>query len=66
MSFFEGVPLGGIGSGTIGRGFKGEFCRFQLRPGVYQYKIKYGNQFVLTVKNKSGVTVFQTVLNCGG
>ncbi|KAK6617312.1 hypothetical protein RUM44_005643 [Polyplax serrata] len=61
-----GVPLGGIGSGTIGRGFKGEFCRFQLRPGVYQYKIKYGNQFVLTVKNKSGVTVFQTVLNCGG
>ncbi|GLV41779.1 uncharacterized protein CBL_12068 [Carabus blaptoides fortunei] len=29
-----GVPIGGIGCGTIGRGLKGEFCRFQLNPGL--------------------------------
>lgn len=28
-----GVPLGGIGAGTIGRGFRGEFTRFQMIPG---------------------------------
>ncbi len=33
-----GVPCGGVGSGTIGRGFRGEFCRFQMVPGDYSYK----------------------------
>ncbi len=33
-----GVPSGGVGSGTIGRGFRGEFCRFQMVPGDYSYK----------------------------
>ncbi len=32
-----GVPLGGLGCGTIGRGFKGEFCRYQLVPGLYEF-----------------------------
>ena len=32
----SGVPLGGLGCGTIGRGFKGEFCRYQLVPGLYE------------------------------
>lgn len=30
--------MGGLGSGTIGRGFKGEFCRYQLVPGLYEYQ----------------------------
>jgi non-lysosomal glucosylceramidase len=34
--FLIGVPLGGLGCGTIGRGFKGEFCRYQLVPGLYE------------------------------
>ena len=32
-----GAPLGGLGSGTIGRGFGGEFCRYQLVPGLYEF-----------------------------
>ena len=32
----SGVPMGGLGCGTIGRGFKGEFCRYQLVPGLYE------------------------------
>lgn len=31
--------MGGIGCGSIGRGFRGEFCRFQMLPGLYDYHI---------------------------
>ena len=39
-----GAPIGGIGCGTIGRGFRGEFCRFQFIPGIYQYEVVDANQ----------------------
>lgn len=58
-----GVPIGGIGSGTIGRGFKGEFCRYQLRPGIYQYKTLSANTFIVTIKNEKGDTVYQKPLS---
>ena len=39
MQYFNdtGAPIGGIGSGTIGRGYRGEFCRFQMVPGMYEH-----------------------------
>jgi hypothetical protein len=37
------VPIGGLGSGTIGRGFRGEFCRFQLVPGLYEFQTVEAN-----------------------
>lgn len=58
-----GVPLGGIGSGTIGRGFSGEFCRFQLRPGMYEYNTVFANQFIVTIKDLDNKTVFQSLLS---
>lgn len=57
-----GVPIGGIGSGTIGRGYKGEFCRYQLRPGMYEYNIVDANQFIVTIR-RDGETIFQSVLS---
>ena len=33
--FLLGVPLGGIGGGSINRGWQGGFCKWQLKPGVY-------------------------------
>ena len=39
-----GVPLGGIGCGSIGRGWKGEFNRWQLTPGMYNYTYVEANQ----------------------
>lgn len=54
--------MGGIGGGTIGRGFKGEFCRFQLKPGIYEYGVVDADQFIVTVQNNIGVTVYQNVL----
>ncbi|KAF0300940.1 Non-lysosomal glucosylceramidase [Amphibalanus amphitrite] len=44
-----GVPLGGIGAGTIGRGFCGQFTRFQVRPGLYEYTTAAADQFIVTV-----------------
>lgn len=57
-----GVPLGGIGCGTIGRGYKGEFCRFQLIPGLYKYNVVAANQFIVTIRENDR-TVYQHVLS---
>ncbi|KAG0715972.1 Non-lysosomal glucosylceramidase [Chionoecetes opilio] len=58
-----GVPLGGIGSGTIGRGFRGEFCRYQMVPGIYEYQTVKANQFIITVRDPKGNTLYQKVLS---
>ncbi len=40
-----GVPLGGIGGGSITRGWQGDFVRWQLQPGVYTYGSVMADQF---------------------
>jgi hypothetical protein len=44
-----GAPIGGLGSGTIGRGFRGEFCRYQLVPGLYEFQTVEANTVCLFV-----------------
>ena len=62
----SGVPLGGIGSGTIGRGFCGQFTRFQVRPGLYEYTTAAADQFIVTVSGPGGGGSYQQVLtSCG-
>ncbi|KAJ8911307.1 hypothetical protein NQ315_017001 [Exocentrus adspersus] len=58
-----GVPIGGIGCGTIGRGFRGEFCRFQLKPGLYEYNTVEANQFIITIKDDHQETIFHSLLS---
>lgn len=58
-----GVPIGGIGGGTIGRGYAGEFCRFQMRPGMYEYNTVHANQFIVTIKDETGQTIFHSLLS---
>lgn len=58
-----GCPIGGIGGGSIGRGFAGEFCRFQMKPGLYEYNTVHANQFIVTIKNENDVTIFQSLLS---
>nr|XP_022910294.1 non-lysosomal glucosylceramidase [Onthophagus taurus] len=58
-----GVPLGGIGCGTIGRGYKGEFCRYQLKPGRYEYETIDANQFIVTIQDEKRKTIFQSLLS---
>ncbi|NXB44524.1 GBA2 glucosylceramidase, partial [Leucopsar rothschildi] len=57
-----GCPLGGIGGGTITRGWRGEFCRWQLNPGLYSYETVIANQFTVCLRCK-GQTIYQQVLS---
>ncbi|RZC10206.1 GBA2 N domain containing protein [Asbolus verrucosus] len=57
------VPIGGIGCGTIGRGYRGEFCRFQLKPGLYEYNTVDANQFIVTIKDGHHETIFHSLLS---
>lgn len=55
---FEGVPLGGIGAGTITRGWRGDFNRWQLHPGIYERNVVDVNQ-VSTVCISLSLDTFQ-------
>ncbi|CAK7336249.1 unnamed protein product [Dovyalis caffra] len=41
----QGVPLGGMGSGSISRGFRGEFRQWQIVPGICESSPVMANQF---------------------
>ena len=53
----QGVPLGGMGGGCIGRGFRGDFRRWSLHPGKIEHNYDpqdgAANQFSLRVKRPS-------------
>ncbi|XP_042010425.1 non-lysosomal glucosylceramidase [Salvia splendens] len=50
----HGVPLGGIGAGSIGRSYKGEFQRWQLFPRVCEDEPVLANQFSVFVSRPNG------------
>ena len=56
-----GAPIGGIGAGSIGRTFTGDFCRFQLVPGLYEHKIAEANMFTVNIR-KNETTIYQQAL----
>ncbi|KAK8971309.1 hypothetical protein KSP40_PGU005733 [Platanthera guangdongensis] len=60
----HGVPLGGIGAGSIGRSYKGDFQRWQLFPGVCEAKPVLANQFSVFISRQDG-SKYSTVLNSG-
>ncbi|XP_019084047.1 PREDICTED: non-lysosomal glucosylceramidase isoform X1 [Camelina sativa] len=57
----HGVPLGGIGGGSIGRSYKGEFQQFKLFPKVCEEAPIPTNQFSVFVSRPGGVN-YSTVL----
>jgi non-lysosomal glucosylceramidase len=51
---YQGVPLGGIGAGSIGRGWRGDFRRWQLRAGrIHQAPIP-ADAFSVFVQREEG------------
>jgi len=60
----KGVPLGGLGCGTITRGCRGDFNRWALKPGDYSYRTVDADQFSLRVK-REGEEPRAVVLNPG-
>ncbi|XP_010437619.1 PREDICTED: non-lysosomal glucosylceramidase-like isoform X2 [Camelina sativa] len=57
----HGVPLGGIGGGSIGRSYKGEFQQFKLFPKVCEETPILTNQFSVFVSRPGGMN-YSTVL----
>ncbi|PIO73039.1 hypothetical protein TELCIR_05005 [Teladorsagia circumcincta] len=64
--FVAGVPIGGIGCGSIGTDFRGAFNKFSLVPGIkeqFTENIK-ANQFILTVHSADGKEfIYQSILS---
>ncbi|CAL9041064.1 unnamed protein product [Musa banksii] len=58
----QGVPLGGIGVGSIGRSYRGDFQRWQLFPGVCEDKSVLANQFSVFISRSDGKK-YSTVLS---
>lgn len=58
-----GVPMGAIGTGSIGRTFSGDFTRYQLVPGLYEHETVDANMFVVSIRKRSSC-VYQQALTC--
>jgi non-lysosomal glucosylceramidase len=44
-----GVPLGGLGAGSIGRTHRGDFSRWHLEPGQHRFETIAASQFSVSV-----------------
>ncbi|XP_051129367.1 uncharacterized protein LOC127250240 [Andrographis paniculata] len=61
----QGVPLGGMGSGSISRGFRGEFKNFQILPGICETSPMMANQFSIFISRDGGNKKYASVLAPG-
>ncbi|WOH16217.1 hypothetical protein DCAR_0935766 [Daucus carota subsp. sativus] len=61
----QGVPLGGMGSGSITRGFRGEFRNFQIVPGTCDASPIMANQFSVFISREGGAKQYASVLSPG-
>ncbi|CAF0984068.1 unnamed protein product [Adineta steineri] len=57
-----GAPIGGLGCGTIGRGFRGEFCRYQLVPGLYEFQTVETNTFTVCIRRRNTTSYCQVLI----
>jgi non-lysosomal glucosylceramidase len=45
--YWQGAPVGGFGSGTFSRSYRGDFSRWHIKAGVHKYVPIYSNQFAM-------------------
>jgi non-lysosomal glucosylceramidase len=45
--YWQGAPVGGFGSGTFSRTYRGDFARWHIKAGVHKYETVYANQFAM-------------------
>jgi non-lysosomal glucosylceramidase len=57
-----GVPLGGLGGGSITRGWRGDFVRWQLQAGIVNHETVLADQFSLWTQ-RPGEESYSLVLN---
>jgi non-lysosomal glucosylceramidase len=45
--YWQGAPVGGFGSGTFSRTYRGDFARWHMKAGVHKYETVFANQFAM-------------------
>lgn len=50
--YWQGAPVGGLGSGTFSRTYRGDFSRWHLKSGIHKYETVYANQFAVYEKSE--------------
>src|ERR1700733_3108075 len=54
--YWQGAPVGGFGSGTFSRTYRGDFARWHIKAGVHNYGVSYANQFAMYQKTEGDST----------
>jgi non-lysosomal glucosylceramidase len=62
--YWQGAPVGGFGSGTFSRTYRGDFARWHIKAGVHKYQTVWANQFAMYQKPEGDEGVAQ-VLTAG-
>ena len=60
--YWQGAPVGGFGSGTFSRTYRGDFARWHIKAGVHNYGVSYANQFAMYQKSEGDSTGTARVL----
>ena len=51
---FQGLPIGGLGAGSIGRTYRGDFARWHLDVGQHLYRTLAADQFSVRMRSGGG------------
>ncbi|HEX4485124.1 MAG TPA: non-lysosomal glucosylceramidase [Terriglobales bacterium] len=63
--FWQGAPVGGFGSGTFSRTYRGDFARWHIKAGVHKYAPVYANQFAMFQQSEGESSGAARVLMAG-
>jgi non-lysosomal glucosylceramidase len=50
--YWQGAPVGGFGSGTFSRTYRGDFARWHMKGGVHKYQTEWADQFAMYQKSE--------------
>src|SRR5450631_3861044 len=59
--YWQGAPVGGFGSGTFSRTYRGDFSRWHIKSGVHKYQTVWTNQFAMYQKSDGGASIAQVL-----
>ncbi|HXN49878.1 MAG TPA: GH116 family glycosyl-hydrolase, partial [Bryobacteraceae bacterium] len=59
--YWQGAPVGGFGSGTFSRTYRGDFARWHIKSGVHKYQTVWTNQFAMYQKSEGSDGVAQVL-----
>jgi len=60
--YWQGAPVGGFGSGTFSRTYRGDFSRWHLKAGIHKYETVYSNQLAIYEKSEGASESIAQVL----